>query len=956
MSGWIDRLVRFGICLLMGSVLSSSALRGETLSPDKRAALHDALDKIGVQEYELGFDKLWVEDDTFRLGLIEELMNKPLAIPAYGDRFVESLPDSTGNFAHFVKERAKDLDCSLPSALTDSIDAILATAPPVEMSPFGLVLTTFRLASGFLEEAFASLTPDERRIILIGAPVFWADEDDKADDTLKGALHRAWGQVVDTTVRADTDTLLSLAAKVNRQALMAATYAFWTGLVKVTDQWIWAKPPFSATQVDGVDGLVLAKEQTPYGLFVLGGGGPNIYRRSFAFVLDLGGNDQYLSRTGAAIGGLGDALSATIDFAGDDYYGRGELADHGVGILGLGALLDLDGDDTYRAGFLSQGCGLFGSGLLGDGKGNDTYTAQVSAQGAGTVGLGFLLDLEGRDIYDAYGCAQGFAGTFGYGTLADLAGNDIYRAGGYYIHHPLRPLDYRSLSQGFSIGWRPRAGGGIGVLYDRSGNDFYNAEVYAQGTSYWYSLGMLIDEAGQDVYDATQYSQGAGIHLSVGYLHDGSGDDGYRSRFGPGQGSAHDLAVGMLIDERGDDSYTISGGQGMALTNSVAIFLDGAGNDTYMTSEKGLGQGGVRQARDFGNVGLFVDMEGRDHYPDPLVQKDSVFWFEPYWGIGSDVAYDSVAPEEAPVEVELKPEDMIRSVEEIFKEAALWEVVENRTRVRRARKALIAKGIPAVEWVAQNKLATRDGLEMRAISELFKEFPDAATPHLLQTLQDTTLQKRKNAAKFLGELRRRDAVRTLLSCLADEGYEKARNAILDGLGDIGDTSATRAIISYLRAKAERRRIAATVALGKIGDSRSLAYLFERLDDPFFTVRSAALYALAKFGKEILPVLEEQFHTRDPANLERLLLLTGDLARNWKAKEGSANAAQVKRLQPLAGRYLEHPLPRVRSAAIVASAPFLSRKTILQLQEEYEKETDPVVLARWRAVYREFILP
>jgi hypothetical protein len=105
----------------------------------------------------------------------------------------------------------------------------------------------------------------------------------------------------------------------------------------------------------------------------------------------------------------------------------------------------------------------------------------------------------------------------------------------------------------------------------------------------------------------------------------------------------------------------------------------------------------------------------------------------------------------------------------------------------------------------------------------------------------------------------------------------------------------------------------------------------------------------------LPFLEEQFRTRDPVYLEKLLLLTGDLARSWKAKESSGDAAQIKRLQPLAGRYLEHPLPRVRSAAILASAPFLDRKAILQLQEEYKKETDPIVLARWRSVYREFVL-
>ena len=75
------------VAILLGGILCVGLLQAETLSPDKRAALRNALDKIGVHEYELGFDKLWVEDDTFRLSLIDTLMNRPLALPKYGDNF-----------------------------------------------------------------------------------------------------------------------------------------------------------------------------------------------------------------------------------------------------------------------------------------------------------------------------------------------------------------------------------------------------------------------------------------------------------------------------------------------------------------------------------------------------------------------------------------------------------------------------------------------------------------------------------------------------------------------------------------------------------------------------------------------------------------------------------------------------------------------------------------------------
>ena len=164
------------------------------------------------------------------------------------------------------------------------------------------------------------------------------------------------------------------------------------------------------------------------------------------------------------------------------------------------------------------------------------------------------------DDNDIYLCArqsQGFASTFGAGLLYDQTGNDIYRAGGHYLHPPLLPNDFQSLSQGFSIGFRPRAAGGVGILIDEEGNDFYDAEVYAQGTSYWYSIGLLFDGAGNDRYLATQYAQGAGVHLSVGSLWDRGGDDHYVAQLGVTQGTAHDLSVGLLIDESGNDYYVV---------------------------------------------------------------------------------------------------------------------------------------------------------------------------------------------------------------------------------------------------------------------------------------------------------------------------------------------------------------------------------------------------------------
>ncbi|MBD3162085.1 MAG: hypothetical protein GF346_07245, partial [Candidatus Eisenbacteria bacterium] len=40
--------------------------------------LQRAMDRIGVTRAELGFEKLYAEDDTFRLGIVEELLRDPL--------------------------------------------------------------------------------------------------------------------------------------------------------------------------------------------------------------------------------------------------------------------------------------------------------------------------------------------------------------------------------------------------------------------------------------------------------------------------------------------------------------------------------------------------------------------------------------------------------------------------------------------------------------------------------------------------------------------------------------------------------------------------------------------------------------------------------------------------------------------------------------------------------------
>ncbi|MFZ5476747.1 MAG: HEAT repeat domain-containing protein [Myxococcota bacterium] len=321
-----------------------------------------------------------------------------------------------------------------------------------------------------------------------------------------------------------------------------------------------------------------------------------------AITLDPGGDDLHRDPGGTTV---------HVDLAGDDLW-EGAL---GGTVGGIAVLVDVAGDDTYRAhGDASLGAGVAGVGVLVDHAGDDSYRGVATTQGAGFAGIGLLLDHAGSDTYDAAAYAQGYAGVFGYGALWDGEGDDLYRAGGTFPDMPTRYPDHTlSLSQGFSIGMRPEAGGGVGLLVDERGNDAYDADLFAQGCSYWFARGYLVDRAGNDRYHVFQYGQGSGIHLSAGGLFDLAGQDAY-SAGNLAQGSSHDYSVGWLVDRAGDDVYAaMSTAQGGSLTNSATFFVDAAGDDAYVARlpySRGLG----RFDRNRGSVGVFVDVAGDDAY------------------------------------------------------------------------------------------------------------------------------------------------------------------------------------------------------------------------------------------------------------------------------------------------------------------------------------------------------
>lgn len=937
------------LCLLISAVAQASGFDSGV-----KAALEKGLAVHGIRPTELGFCKQWATDSFFRLRAVDHLLDNPLEVAAYTDRSAERVGMAKQSPVVLLLHQYRETDvhvgprdsarlwrevaAEVRSPKTEVISQELLLLPPVAERAVRTVLAGYRVGERYLNRAVAGLSERELDCLLGETPNFWRDEDDTIEKPQTGVLHREFGRTYDTTgVR--PETVLACVRKLDRKALALSGLCVVLAVCEAY-RLLQAEPVTFAheaelRQVEGIEGGVHLALETGYGMVVIGAARDNTYRRDCCLVIDLGGDDSYFNRAGGAVGLLDHPFCVLIDLSGNDRYECNRSFSQGSALFGAGLLIDAQGDDVYRASSYAQGTGVFGTALLWDRAGNDIYDAGNCAQGAGHFGCGLLSEVAGNDVYRSTGYCQGFASTWGYGLCADYAGNDGYYAGGKYLHEPLLPHEYRSFGQGFATGWRPDAAGGIGFLYDRSGNDFYDAEVYAQGTSYWYSLGMLWDDSGYDHYTAAQYSQGAGIHLSVGCLVDNEGNDSYYSRLGPSQGEGYDLSVGVLLDRRGNDVYYASGGGGVALTNSVGLFCDITGNDVYSCTEA-IALGGGTAARGFASAGNFLDLAGKDYYTTGSAGSDGGFWTSGTYGSGSDLDSEPVPGDETDEgdTLEMATGLIELPVDSIFRIASTWEVGNARARVRQARRQLHALGFKALEYVFEQKVDTKNGLESRAIEDLVKALPNTAKPFLLSAMRDKRPLARNNAAYWLGKMREdaRDAVDSLLAALKDGRISPRRAA--NALGDIGDSLVVPHILYLLKDSYEPSRIVTAEACGKLKNPGAIPALIAALDDKLFTVRSAAEMALVNIGQTCMDSLTRASGRLRPPALGHALRAFSEIA----GKSEKADAVRA-----LFMPYLRHKDEFVRLVAVQGLGKLLDDSTRKELEAARVEEKNQFVL-------------
>lgn len=563
----------------------------------------------------------------FRLQAVNTILNQPLDLPVVSQELTSTLRRNfigarlnTGGIIHSAMQ-ALDFEVEKPLPAKRSIELTVL---------LDRILEVLAHAGSVSDTALQPLTLEEKNLLikgirhlLIGGLQPNADEVPESPPSITEFLN--------TALKVDTQLLLTAGLEV-AQAINLEMLVEWA---KNLDQFSLAHEGWVVEEVGDVTHVY-----TRHGLMIVGGAGDNDYDKEALLIVDLGGNDRY--RNGAGASRTGHPFSMVIDFSGNDVYMTGKDYAQGAGLLGGGFLIDLAGNDQYLSQSFGQGAGILGVGMLVDMGGNDIYRCHSFCQGAGFLGIGLIAESGGNDQYSAAIYSQGFGFVRGLGLILEGAGNDRFFAGGVYQDHREPGKAYLSMSQGFGFGLRPwgtlaGASGGIGILDDAQGNDHYLGDYFSQGSGYWYSLGILNDTEGHDLYAAGRYAQGAGIHLAAGILNDTEGDDHYLARYGVSQGCGHDLAIGFLLDSKGNDQYvggTLSQGAGNA--NGLGVLNDNGGSDEYYLRDEGQGHGNTEEFRQLDSFGILFDTGGgEDRYS--LGGFNDKVNLRTQWGVQADL-------------------------------------------------------------------------------------------------------------------------------------------------------------------------------------------------------------------------------------------------------------------------------------------------------------------------------
>lgn len=232
----------------------------------------------------------------------------------------------------------------------------------------------------------------------------------------------------------------------------------------------------------------------------------------------------------------------------------------------------------------------------------------------------------------------------------------------------------------------------------------------------------------------------------------------------------------------------------------------------------------------------------------------------------------------------------------------------------------------------------------------FKEFGADSLPPLHEALNNSSPLIRSNVARALGKLKSRQSVPYLMGLLQDTEWQ-VRASAAEALGMIGDKASIEALVQKIQdnvGKVQEQAAAAIIrfgkiatmpllnalsrerdkfalraillALGRIGDPKSVPSLISHLRSSYFIVRQAAVTALVRFGPSVvnllLPTLSFNCSDIEPLLKDAADQLHPELQiRAIKAIGGLEDHRAVKLLKGL----VDDGLPDVQEAAMQALA-------------------------------------
>lgn len=598
------------------------------LAPADDFSLCDsALSQVGMTCQNVRFDQDEMANwggDLWRTSYFTMFHKNPFKLPKYGQLNLRRFSDNVTNITALLSWAGARIDCPVRRGLigdqlekyTTYPDSI--PKPSITRSKNVLAGDEFTLLRDKID-LFYSIANDnghlfvnaideiDKRISRQGLFDYFVEENEEYDNLIE-----------------------ELVPMVDFNRLFAGAQDIAEAVKRMADSLEFASFPKKKTEIITERGLIVVgtvkSDNYEYPippLLIIDGGGDDFYRFS-------GYPDKY-------------PLSVIIDLAGNDQYVSADSTKPGIGgaVMGMAVVVDKTGDDYYEGANITQGTGIFGVGILLDYQGNDIYLANSYSQGTGAFGVGIMADSSGNDSLYCVVLSQGFGYTKGCGLLINYEGNDKYIAEDSIITNPSPQSKEHNASLAQGVGFGKRAdyidghswAGGVGILCDIKGDDYYSAGLFAQGCAYWFAVGMLLDGEGDDSYNGIWYVQGSGAHFAVGYLDDFGGNDVYNASMNMAIGAGHDFTIGYLNERSGNDTYNapnLSLGGGNA--NGIGIFHDHNGDDVYTTNGgTTLGRANVSKkgAREFLHVfGIFIDGGGNDTYNEPYA-KNNTRWISP---------------------------------------------------------------------------------------------------------------------------------------------------------------------------------------------------------------------------------------------------------------------------------------------------------------------------------------